>query len=279
MALSRAVRLVFLLILFAVIISVGGSALLYFAMSRGPSVPSTAVLVLKPTGDLQETLPDDVVGQFLGQEAGTVRGFVTNLQKAKRDPRVKAVLLMPGPLDSPYWGKVQELRDAVLDFRRSGKKVTAFLEYGGDREYYLASAADHVFLMPGSSLDLTGVASYEVFLRGTFDKIGASADYVKIGEYKTAPNQYTERQMTPAHREMTTSLNRDMYDQLVSGIAAARKKTEPAVRDLVDRGPFAPDDALRFGLVDDLAYEDQLDDRVAEMRSGSTALRRIEGDD
>src|SRR3954447_24845838 len=179
MALSRAVRLVFLLILFAVIISVGGSALLYFAMSRGPSVPSTAVLVLKPTGELQETLPDDVVGQFLGQEASTVRGFVDSLRLARRDPRITAVLLMPATLELPYWGKVQELRDAVLDFRKSGKKVIAFLEYGGDREYYLASAADHVFLMPGSSLDLTGVASYEVFLRGTFDEIGAYPDFLK----------------------------------------------------------------------------------------------------
>jgi len=279
MALPRAVRVVFLLILFAVLISVGGSVLLYFVLSRGPSVPSTAVLVLKPAGDLQETLPDDVVGQFLGQEAGTVRGFVTNLQKAKRDPRIRSVLLMPGSLDSPYWAKVQELRDAVLDFRRSGKKVTAFLEFGGDREYYLASAADRVFLMPGSSLDLTGVASYEIFLRGTFDRLGAYPDFLKIGEYKTAPNQYTEREMTPAHREMSMALNRDMYDQLVRGIATARKKTEPDVRALIDQGPFTPDDAKRLGLVDDLAYEDQLDDRVPEMRNGSTELRRIQGTD
>src|SRR3954465_503413 len=279
MALPRAVRVVLVLILVAVVISVGGTVFLYFVMSRGPSVPATAALGLKPAGNVQEAEPDDVVGQFFGREAGTVRGFVQNLRKAKRDPRIKSVLLLPGSLDSPYWAKIQELRDAVLDFRQSGKQVTAFLEYGGDREYYLASAADRVFLMPSSSLDLTGVASYEVFLRGTFDKIGAYPDFVKIGEYKTAPNQYTERQMTPAHREMSASLNRDMYDQLVRGIATARKKTEPAVRELIDRGPFTPEEAVRAGLVDDLAYEDQLDDRVPEMRSGSSELRRIEGDD
>jgi len=279
MALRRGARIVLLLILFAVFVSVGGTVLLYFAMSRGPSVPSTAVLVLKPEGDLQETEPDDVVAQVLGREAQTVRGFVSNLRKAKRDPRIKSVLLMPGALDSPYWAKVQEMRDAILDFRKSGKKVTAFLEFGSDREYYLASAADRVFLMPSSSLDLTGVASYELFLRGTLDKIGVYPDYLKIGEYKTAPNQYTEKEMTPAHREMSTALNRDMYDQLVRGIASARKQTEPAVRQLLDQGPFTPEEAVRFGLVDDLAYEDQLDDRVPEMRSGSSELRRIGGDD
>jgi protease-4 len=150
MALRRAARIVLFLILLAVIVSVGGTALLYFAMSRGPSVPAMAVLVLKPAGALQETVPDDVVGQFLGRDTDTVRGFVTNLRKAKRDPRIKSVLLIPGSLESPYWAKVQELRDAILDFRKSGKKVTAFLEYGGDREYYLASAADRVFLMPAA---------------------------------------------------------------------------------------------------------------------------------
>ena len=88
---------------------------------------------------------------------------------------------------------MQELRDAIIDFRKSGKQVVAYLEYGGDREYYLASAADKVYLMPSSPLDLTGVASYEIFLRGTFDKIGAYPDFVHIGDYKTAPNQLTRR--------------------------------------------------------------------------------------
>ena len=275
----RAVRLVLVLIGFAVFVSIAGTALLYFAVSRGPSVPATAILVLKPGGGLPEATRGDVVGQLFGSETGTLRGLVNSLHKAKRDPRIRSVLLMPSTLDSPYWAKVQELRDAVIDFRKSGKKVIAYLEYGGDREYYLASAADRVFLMPASSLDLTGVASYEIFLRGTFDKVGASPDFVKIGEYKTAPNQYTEREMTPAHREMSESLNHDMYEQLVRGIAQSRRKSEPDMRALIDQGPFGPEEALRVGLVDGLAYEDQLDDRVPEMRGSSGELRRVEGDD
>jgi protease-4 len=183
---------------------------------------------------------------------------------------------MPSAFDLPFWGKVQELRNAILDFRTSGKSVTAFLEYGGEREYYLATAANQVFLLPTSPLDLTGVASYEVFLRGALDKVGAYPDFIHVGEYKTAVNTFTERGFTPAHREMTESLNRDMYDQLVRDIAMARKKTQAEVRALIDQGPFAPEDALRFGLVDDLAYEDQLDDRVPELRS-SGGSSRIDG--
>jgi len=274
----RGVRLVLSLIGLAVVVSMAAVVLTFVAVSRGPSVPSSATLVLRPGGDLPEVEPDDVVGQVFGRDVSTVRGFVEALRRASRDDRVRAVLLMPSTLNVPYWGKVQEMRDAIVAFRKSGKHVTAFLEFGGDREYYLASAADRVFLMPTSSLDLTGVASYEMFLRGTLDKIGAYPDFVHIGDYKTAPNQLTQKGFTPAHREMAQSLNRDMYDQLVAGIADARKKSENEVRDLLDKGPFVAKEALDAGLVDDLAYEDELDDRVPELGDGK-ATRRMEGGD
>ena len=278
MASRRGVRLVLSLIGLAAVVSMAAVVLTFVAVSRGPSVPSSATLVLRPGGDLPEVEPDDVVGQVFGRDVSTVRGFVEALRRASRDDRVRAVLLMPSTLNVPYWGKVQEMRDAIVAFRKSGKHVTAFLEFGGDREYYLASAADRVFLMPTSSLDLTGVASYEMFLRGTLDKIGAYPDFVHIGDYKTAPNQLTQKGFTPAHREMAQSLNRDMYDQLVAGIADARKKSEDEVRDLLDKGPFVAKEALDAGLVDDLAYEDELDDRVPELGDGK-ATRRMEGGD
>jgi len=275
-AARRGVRLVLSLIGLAVVISMAFVVVMFFAASRGPSVPSSATLILRPGGALPEVEPDDVVGQVFGRDVNTVRGFVEALHKASRDSRVRSVLLIPSTLELPYWGKVQEMRDAIVAFRKSGKKVTAFLEYGGDREYYLASAADRVFLMPTSSLDLTGVASYEMFLRGTFDKVGAYPDFVHIGDYKTAPNQYTQKGFTPAHREMAQSLNRDMYEQLVSGVAEGRKKSDDEVRTLFDQGPFVASKALEAGLVDELAYEDELDDRVPELGDGD---RRIEGSD
>jgi protease-4 len=276
---KRGVRLVLGLIALAVVVSMATILMLYLVVSREPSVAQQSALVLRPKGELHEVLPDDVFGQFMRSDMTTVRSFVESLRKASRDRRITTVLLMPGSLELPFWGKVQELRDAVMEFRKSGKTVVAFLEYGGDREYYLASAADRVFLLPTSPLDLTGVASYEVFLRGTLDKIGAYPDFRHIGDYKTAVNQLTETSMTPAHREMSESLNRDMYEQMVHGIAAARKKTEAEIRALLDQGPFLPEDALRAGLVDDLAYEDQLDDRVAQLKASSGDMRRVEDTD
>jgi protease-4 len=214
----RGFAILFTLLGFALFVSIVGFGVMYLLFGREPAVPSSATLVLRVGGSLTELAPADVVGYLRGSKTPTVRSIVDNLRKAKVDPRVKSVLLKPTGFESPFWAKVQEVRDAVLDFKKSGKPVYAYLEYGGDREYYLASAADRVFLMPGSTLDLTGVASYEVFLRGTFDKIGASADYVKIGEYKTAPNQYTEHQMTRNHG---CAPSRSRIDATPSAIAAA----------------------------------------------------------
>ena len=277
MASRRSIVVVSSLIGLAVLVCMAGVAILLFVMSGGPSVGRASTLVLRPGGQLQEMVPDDVVGQVLGGDGGTVRAFVQSLRMAKRDARITHVLLTPSTLDLPYWAKVQELRDAVLDFRKSGKKVVAFLEYGGDREYYLASAADRVFLLPTSPLDLTGVASYEIFLRGALDRLGIYPDVVHIGDFKTAPNQLTEKRMTPAHREMSESLNRSTYEQLVRGIAQGRRKSEADVRALIDRGPFTAEEALKNGLVDDLAYEDQLDDRVPDLAADGG--RRVEASD
>jgi protease-4 len=129
--------------------------------------------------------------------------------------------------------------------------------------------------MPSTPLDLTGVATYELFLRGTLDKTGVYPDLHRIGDYKTAVNTFKEKTFTAAHKEMDESMNRDLYEQIVRGIADGRKKQESDVRALIDQGPFLPEDALRAGLVDDVAYEDQVDDKL---RAGEKRTR-VDTDD
>src|SRR6266545_21032 len=260
MALRRGAWIVILLIVLAVFISAIGMLFLATAVGREPTVASNSTLILRVGGDLNEMEPGGVLGQFI-EAAPTVRGVVEALRKAKNDKRISSVIIRPTGT-AALWGKVQEVRDAVTDFRRSGKPVVAYLEYGGEQEFYLATACDKVFLMPSATLDLTGMASYELFLRGTLDKIGAYPDALHIGEYKTASNTFTEHTYTPAHREMAESLNNDVFGQLVRGIADGRRKSENDVKSLIDHGPFLPEDALRAGLIDDLAYEDELDDKV-----------------
>jgi protease-4 len=260
MAARRGVWIVILLIVFAVSISAVGTLALFAAVGREPQVASNSTLVLRIDGDLNEMEPGGVFGPFI-ESAPTVRSVVDMLRHAKADNRIKGVILKPTGAGG-LWGKVQEVRDAVGDFRRSGKPIVAYLEYGGEQEFYLATACDKVFLMPSATLDLTGIASYELFMRGMLDKIGAYPDGMHIGEYKTALNEFTEHTYTRAHREMAESLNTDLYEQLVRGIADGRHKSEADVKSLIDHGPFLSEDALKAGLIDDVAYEDELDDKV-----------------
>jgi protease IV len=265
-AVRRGVWIVLVLIVAAVGISAMGLLAMALFVGRAPQVSGNSTLVLKIGGDLQETEPGGVIGQLF-EAPPTVRSIVDSLRKAKVDRRISSVVIRPTSA-AALWGKVQEVRDAIVDFRRSGKPIVAYLEYGGEQEFYLASACDKVFLMPTASLDLTGMASYELFLRGTLDKIGAYPDTLHIGQYKTASNTFTEHTFTPAHREMAESLNADLYEQLIRGLASGRHKSEQEIRTLVDHGPFLPEDAVRAGLVDDVAYEDELDDKV-QLAKGS----------
>jgi protease-4 len=247
------------LVLAGVAASAAGLFVVRLLLAGAPAVPDQATLFLRIRGDLSETDPPTVIGPFLPTAQPTVRSVVDTLRRARTDDRIAALLVMPTGTPA-LWAKTQEVRDAILEFKTSGKPTVAWLEQGGDQEYYLATACDRVYLQPSSRLDLTGLASYDIFLRGTLDRFGVTADLLRVGDYKTAVNTWTEKGYTPAHREMAESLTRDTLEQLVRGIAQGRGKTLDEVRALVDDGPFLPEDALKAGLVDDLLYEDQLDD-------------------
>ena len=260
MGVSRGVRFIVVFLSLAIVVSMAGIAVLYLMVSGAPSVASDSVLVLPVRGGLAEHRQNALLTSF-GPGGPTVRSVTDSLRKAKVDDRISGVILKPQIGPRPLWGKLQEIRDAVADYRESGKPIAAFLEYGGAEDYYLASAADRVYLMPGSPLEVVGRAQYEVFFRNALDKVGAYPDVLAAGDYKTAANQYTETTMTPAHREMAESLNRDLYEQMVEGIAESRGLTGDEVRRLVDEGPFLPEDALAAGLVDGLAYADEVGHR------------------
>jgi protease-4 len=264
---AKGVRFILLFIVAAVIVSMTGVAASYFLLTRGPAVEFDSVLWLRVPANLGEQAPDDVFG--LLDQGATVGSVVTALRKAKVDDRVSAVVLVP-PATPGLWGTVQEIRDAVIDFKESGKPVVAHIEFGMGQAYYLATACDEIFMSPTSPLMLVGVASYELFFRGTLDKVGIEADMLSAGDFKTAINAYTESGFTPEHREVSEALSRDFYEQLVDGIAEGRSMTRPRVREVIDQGPFVAADAVSLGLVDDLLYEDEL---LARLSSGDEPVQ------
>ncbi len=259
MALRRGMGFVLGIILIAVLVSAAALALLVVLPGGAAAVADESVLVVTLTDDLQEVPPQTIFGSFISGPP-TVRTITDTIRRARDDSRIKGLILKPN-LAAPSWAKLQEIRDAVKDFGEGGKSTIAYLEFGGQEDYYVATACKKIYLLPTSPLDLRGITTYELFLREALDKIGTFPDFLHVGDYKTAVNLYTEKTMTPPQREMSESLNTDSFEQLVDAVVSARKLEQEAVHALIDEGPFLPAEAVESSLVDDLAYDDELFDK------------------
>lgn len=254
----RGVVLVLSLILLAVLVSAAGLMVLATFAEPAPTIPSSASLHLRIAAPFSELERSDLVRQLL-EAPPTLRSTIDLIRQAKSDTRVKVLVVRTAGAGA-LWAQIQEVRAALDDFKTSGKPVVAYLEAPTIGEYYLATVATRIVMMPAGQLDLSGVAYYEMFFRGVLDKLGVVPDLLHIGDYKTASNTFTEKGLTAAHREMTESITRDWASEVVSAIAVGRKVSEDAARTLMAGGPYLAEDALRVGLVDALAYDDQLDD-------------------
>ena len=270
MSSRRAVFVVFGFIVIASLLSILAVVVLSMSTNPIPSVPANASVFMPLQAPFSEVEGVDLLN--LVRQPPTLRETIATIRKAKDDPRVKSLVIRPQATGA-LWAQLQEIRAVLEEFRGAGKSLTAYLEWGASQEYYLASAADRIVMMPAGQLDLTGIASYELFLRGALDKLGVYPDLLHIGDFKTASNTLTEKTFTPAHREMSASVNRDWYDELVRAIATGRKRSADDVRRAIDQGPFDAAGAHRLGLVDAIAYEDQLDDE-----GPAVGTRRIEAD-
>ncbi len=263
MAMSKAGKTFLIVggIIFALfLVAIIGIALIIGSMGGGSkSVSSNSVLVLNVSGDLPDYAPDDPTAKIFGMGQGqSFTSLLTQLRKAKVDSRVSAVLL---DVSFPQigWGKADELRDAIADFKQSGKPIYAYMEIGMNKEYYIASAADKVFLPPSGDLYINGFAANVMFYRGTLDKLGVEPEFIQIGKYKNAPDQYLRKDMAEGHREVMNSIMDNYYNRYAQGIADSRKNTPEDVKALIDNAPFNAVKAKEAGLIDGAMYRDQVD--------------------
>lgn len=250
------------------------------AASRPPSVSNNAVIVAHLSGDIPEriavTMPFSI--PFIGgPQTGTVRDYWELFRKASADKRVRAIMLEPDGLSSG-WGKLDELRSGIRKFRASGKPVYAYLRSPGARDYYVATAADRIYMAPQGALDLKGMRFEMTFYRGLLDKVGAEVIVERIGKYKDAPEEFTRTGPSEPSKEMMNSLLDGLYGQFVSVIGSARNKTPDEMRAIIDQGPFLADGARAAGLVDELKYEDQVFEAMAGRLKVSKPPRMVDTD-
>ncbi|MFI0419458.1 signal peptide peptidase SppA [Spongiactinospora sp. 9N601] len=224
------------------------------------------VLELDLTEGVTEGPPADPLSAVLSMRRARLTDLLSGLRRAAADSRVKALVVKVGgrPLGL---GTVQELRAAITRFRSSGKLTVAFAESFGEFgagtvPYYLATAAERVYLQPSGDLGLTGIAMEQRFLRGALGKVGVEYQLGQRHEYKTAADMFTQERMTEPHRESLTRIAGSVTEQIVSAVAASRRLDVATVRGLIDQGPFIGAEAVEHGLVDRLAYRDEVYDEV-----------------
>ena len=247
--------------------------LLIFAALRfrekPPTVAANSVLVLRLDGDIPEKPPVELPTILGGAGPGlTIEGVWLTLKKAAADSNIKAVVLEPEDL-SVGWGKLEEMRADLQQFRKSGKPVYAYLHTPAGREYYLATAADRIYLGQSDQLMLQGLRAELMYFKGSLDKLGVTVQVEHAGKYKDFGDMFTRSDMSPETREVIGSVVDGLYGDLVTPIAASRKKTADEVRALIDQGPFTAPEAQKAGLVDSLAFEDQMWSDLKDKLQGS----------
>lgn len=257
----------------------GGLVLLWAAVAavslwaRREPLPDRFLVTLHLSGGLEEQSPDDPGARFFQGDPLTVREVVAGLERAAGDDRVQGVVfrLAGGGMG---FGQLQEIRDAVLAFRESGKAAVVFAdtfgEFGpGNGGYYLATAFDEIAMQPSGDLGITGLSARTQFFRGTLDKLGIVPRLDGREEYKTFKNTFTETEYTEPHRESLETVMGSLFGQMVGAAAEARGIPETDVRDLMDRAPLSAEAARDAGLLDRLAYWDQVQEALRE-RLGET---------
>ena len=261
--------LIALVIFLALLVAIFMASLLFF---RAPSIKANTVLEIPIEGTMIEGAPTTMMERFIIGKVTVVWETLQVLQMAAEDEEISGVILRISPFNSGL-AKIQELRKGIIEFKRSGKFVLSFLETAGNKEYFLASAADEVHLVPMGDLNLTGLVTEVAFYRGFFDKWGMIPNFEHIGKYKSASDILTRKEMSPAHREATNSLLDSLYQSLINDLAQRKRLSEPKkVQELINQGPFTANEALEAGLVDKLLYEDQFYELVRQRNKGELPL-------
>ncbi len=239
-----------------------------FAAPQETQIPEKVVLTMDFSKGVVETLPDNPLSRASLSDAVVLRDTLEALEAAAADPRVKGLVARVGRGRLGV-AQIQEIRDAVKSFRDNEKFAFAFAESFGEggngtRHYYLASAFGRVFMQPSGDLDLTGFLIQSPFLRDALDEIGVEPQVGQREEFKGALATFTENSLPEPQRQNLQQLLDSLLGQIAAGIAEERALSPEQVRGLIDSAPHMSTASVEAGLVDELAYWDQVDARITE---------------
>ncbi|MBN1569272.1 MAG: signal peptide peptidase SppA [Acidobacteria bacterium] len=217
---------------------------------------------------LELSLKDEIVeGQpeysiFSRKSRTALHDVLETLNRASGDPKVVALYLTLESLD-PGWARLSDMRRALVSFRKSGKPIYCYMQEGGNAEYYLASACNHIFMPPAAHLNLVGLSAEVFFLRDILDRFGINAQLQAIGEYKSAAEMFTRTGMSAPAREQVDLLLDDSYEELLHAFQD-RGFSREQVAAMIDAGPYTAREAFKQKLLDGICYQDEMADKLKE---------------
>ena len=227
-------------------------------------VKKNSVMMLDLNGTLVERTQEDPLGilsQLFGDESNTygLDDILSSIQKAKENENIKGIYLQASSLGTSY-ASLQEIRNALLDFKESGKFVIAYADSYTQGLYYLSSAADKMLLNPKGMIEWRGIASAPLFYKDLLQKIGVEMQVFKVGTYKSAVEPFIATEMSPANREQVTAFITSIWGQVTEEVSASRNIPVDSLNVYADRMlMFYPsEESVRCGLADTLIYRNDV---------------------
>lgn len=267
----KVLHLVLLLVIFGV--------LLLIALPSVPLVPTSAALVIAPQGTIVEQVSGGPLDRAFAEASGQkdfevqLRDVVDAIHRAKDDKRIKALVLNLDEMSGGGIAKLEEIADAVRDFRASGKRVIAFGESFDQQQYYLAAQADQVYLDPHGMVLIDGFANYRQFYKGAIDKLGVNVNVFKAGKFKSYVDQFTRSDMSPEDREASLTWLQSVWSTYQTAVTKARGLDANALSDYANQlsselqtthGDYAKL-AVQRRLVTELKTREEVDEQLVQL--------------
>lgn len=241
-----------------------------FSTSETTEIADHSVLVLKLNGTLADhTIEDnDVMSMLMGQvkPAQGLDNIRKAIQKAKECEQIKGIYIETNTLEgSP--ATLQSLRDLLLDFKKTGKFVAAYADTYQQGAYYVASAADKVWINPKGMLSWHGLSTQPQFIRDFLDKVGVKIQVVKVGQYKSATETFTEDHMSDANREQVSVYLNGIWDRMLSDVSKSRKISTDSLNAYADQVMefSSTKEYKQKGLIDATLYPDQIKGEIKKL--------------
>lgn len=229
------------------------------------------------SGAVYDLRPTRSFGPFelVSSDGHTMQEIITKLENLKNDERIKGIVFQSGNMGAGL-AKFQELQDAFIDFKSSGKYIIFYYDIVINSNYVFASSvADKIYLNPGGILDLHGISVSIPYVKELLDTLGIDVYNFQSHEYKNFANMFSETGMTESERRMYEGFLGELYTQMVRMIAQGRNMTEKQVERAINNGPyFIAQEALDAGLVDGLIYKDQLEDELKNLYGDASITKR-----